>query len=188
MKKIDFTQVEESTGSFPRLVTGGYIVRITGVEDVSDKEYLSIVYDIASGDFKDFFSEEFYNGKEYLHRIIRSYKETALGMFKNFYRRVEDSNQGFVFDCDESKLVGKYVGIVLSEEEYYSNTGDLKTRLYVSDIRSTRQIQDGDFVVKELKKAQEPKGYQQAQQAKATVGTDGFMDIPDGIEEGLPFN
>ena len=34
-------------------------------------------------------------------------------------------------NSDEKTLIGKHIGIVLQEEEYYSNSGDKRTRLIV---------------------------------------------------------
>ena len=49
---------------------------------------------------------------------------------------VSKSNGKFVFDgstnADESTLVGKKIGLVFQEEEYYGNDGEKKTRLIVN--------------------------------------------------------
>ena len=38
---------------------GGYVVRITNVEDVAGREYLNVVYDICEGDYAGFYSDDF---------------------------------------------------------------------------------------------------------------------------------
>jgi hypothetical protein len=57
-------------------------------------------------------------------------------MFKRFCTAVTKSNPGYVFDgqinTDEKTLIGKGIGLVLGEEEYYGNDGEKRTRLYVA--------------------------------------------------------
>ena len=51
MKSIDLTNVQEA-GEFTRPAAGPYICGIVKVEDVADKEYLKVTYDIIEGEFK----------------------------------------------------------------------------------------------------------------------------------------
>jgi len=44
------------------------------------------------------------------------------------------------------------MGVILGEEEYRKNNGEIGTRLYVNQVRSIQAIQDGTFNVPELKK------------------------------------
>ena len=58
-------------------------------------------------------------------------------MFKRFCSAISKSNGNFVFDggsvnADEKTLIGKKLGIVFQEEEYYGNDGNIKTRLIVN--------------------------------------------------------
>ena len=151
MKYVNLDNVQEA-GDFNRLTPGGYICGITRVEDVPEKEYLKIEYDIAEGEFRNYFRQlserfGFWGG-----RFIRSYKDSALPFFRSFTKAVERSNKGYEFDYDEHKLVRKYIGLVLGEEEYISKDGEIKTRLYVASTRSVDAIKQGDFKVPELKK------------------------------------
>jgi hypothetical protein len=59
-----------------------------------------------------------------------------------------------VFKNDPQSLVGKFIGVVLGEEEYLNGKGEVKTRLYVAEKRSGKAIRDGDFTIPELKKLQ----------------------------------
>ena len=137
MKAIDLTNVQEA-GEFSRPTAGAYICTITAVEDVPEKEYLKISYDIAEGEFMGYYSKmrtdhpEWENAGTY----YRSYKPTALGMFKRMCSAVSKSNGKFVFDgktnTDEQTLVGKKIGLLFQDEEYYSNDGSRKTRLIVN--------------------------------------------------------
>ena len=84
--------------------------------------------------------------------MIKSYKEKALGMFKHFTNCVEESNPGFKWNWQEQKLVGLRFGATLQEEEYEKNDGSVGTRLVVRDIKTVKQIMDGDFKVPTTKK------------------------------------
>lgn len=151
MKAIDLNSVQEQQ-NFARLIPGGYIAKITHVEDVPTKEYLKIEYDIAEGQFAGYFKDLmdrklFWGGK-----FVRSYKETALSFFKHFINSIAESNQGFAWTSNESQLIGKKIGIVLAEEEYGKQDGSVGVRLYVADTRSTDKIKSGDFKTPPLKK------------------------------------
>lgn len=161
MKKVDLTNVQEA-GEFKRPGAGAYICGIVKAEDVADKEYLKITYDIIEGEFKGYYKEMRENNPEWTWAgaYVKSYKSAALPMFKRFCTAVSRSNGNFVFDgntvnADESTLKGKKIGLLLGEEEYYGNNGEKKTRLYVVREFSIDKI--GEQKVPELKKIKEEK-------------------------------
>lgn len=135
-----------------RLAAGGYVCRIEDVQDNPDKEYLYIEFDIAEGEYKGYYSQLAASFGFWGGRFYRSYKDKALGMFKGFLLAVEESNDGYKFNNDESTLVGKLVGLILREEEYIGNDGNIKTRLKVSNVKNADAIRDGKFKVPPLKK------------------------------------
>ena len=94
-------------------------------------------------------------GGDWFANFIRSYKETAAGMFKHFINCVEESNAGYNWAWDEQSLVHKYVGVVLGEEEYQKKDGSVGTKLIVKDIKTVEQIKKGDFKVPAIKKLAE---------------------------------
>ena len=85
---------------------------------------------------------------------------------------------------------GKFIGIILGEEEYRANDGTTKTRLSVVNTRSVQDIKDLNYRIPELKKlkpsapsggfsdgfASEPK----------TFAPIGFTDL-SGQDSELPF-
>lgn len=153
MKHLDLENVEEAA-DYPKLPPGGYVCRITAVEDISDKEYLKVYYDIAAGDFEGIYKRMYDSLQFWGGTFIKSYKEKALPFFKGFITALEKSNQGFNWaNCndDEQLMTNKLIGLVLSEEEYENKKGEIKTRLYVSDTRSIGSIRANDFKVKEKK-------------------------------------
>ena len=168
MRKIEnYDSIQASSGEFARPGNGGYILEIVNVTDVpynaqtGKGDYLRIDYDIAVGDFKGYYTaqnERFGGGKWYAN-VIKSYKEKALGMFKHFTNCVEESNPGFKWNWQEQALVGCRFGATLQEEEYEKNDGSVGTRLIVKDIKTVKQIMDGDFKVpttKKLERTAEP--------------------------------
>jgi hypothetical protein len=179
MKKIEnYETVQANSGEFARPVAGGYICEIVHVEDVPYDEntakgdYLKIEYDIADGELKGYYKDAFEKfGGNWWAKFVRSYKEKALGMFKQFTICVEESNSGYSWNWDEKSLVGKKVGLVIGEEEYEGNDGSIKTRLYVKDVKTVDEIRNGKFripALKELKKT-----------ASVTIITDAdISDVP----------
>lgn len=182
MKKIDMTNVQEA-GEFKRPGAGAYICGITKVEDVSDKEYLKVTYDIIEGEFKGYYKEMRENNPEWAWAgaYVKSYKTAALPMFKRFCTAVSRSNGNFVFDgntvnADEQTLVGKKIGLLFGEEEYYGNDGELKTRLYV--VREFSIDKLNEQKVPEIKKIKEDKPKDSSANAE-------WMKVPEG--EALAF-
>lgn len=164
MKVInDFENIQASSGEFSRLEPNGYICRITLADDFPFDEktgkgdYLKIEYDIAEGEFKDYFYSQYAKFSSFWGgRFFRSYKENAQGMFKHFIECVEKSNAGYSWNWDEGTLQGKLIGLVIGEEEYENQNGEVKTRLYVKDIKTVDEIRQGEFKIPALKKLNKP--------------------------------
>lgn len=173
MKNIDLNNVQEAQ-DFERVAPGGYVCGITAVEDVANKEYLRLEYDIAEGPLKNYY-RNLYNSKGFwAGNFIRSYKDKALPFFKTFITAIEQSNNGYHWNSDEKTLVRKFVGLVLAEEEYEANDGSIKTRLYVVKVISSDKIRKGDFKVPDLKKL---------------AGTSSAAPVEDNAsdDDGVPF-
>ena len=158
MRPIKGYNEAKASGDFERLPAGGYVIKITGVKDEAapDKQYLRLVYDIAEGPEAGRYANEDPEN-DYRHTLIRSYKDTALGMLKAFIQAVDETNGtklGATIEAglDEQALVGKKLGVVLAYEEYETNAGDVKERLYVKSCKTADQIRQGDYTVPELKK------------------------------------
>lgn len=184
MKRIEnYENVQASSGELARPTAGGYICKIIDVEDVPMNEqgkgdYLRIEYDIADGEFKGYYKEQNDHwGGNWNASFIRSYKEKALGMLKHFTNCIEQSNAGYEWDWNEKGLIGKFVGLVLGEEEYKNNAGEIKTKLVVSKIKTVEEIKNGDFKIPAPKKL-----------AVETQTNDfSFTPLNDVIDD-LPFN
>ena len=160
MKKLNLDNVQAFT-KFKNPV-GGFICEIKSVEDVPEKEYLRVGYDIAealSDEQKEFVGMYEKRKKErdfdYPTTVV-SYKENSLPFFKGFVTALENSNKGYEWDNDETKFVGKLIGFVIGEEEYEGKDKNgvpkVKVRTYVAERHSVDAIKEGDFDVPEFKK------------------------------------
>lgn len=154
MRVIDLSNIEEAR-SFTNITPGGYICQITSVQDFANKEYLKIEFDIAQGDFKNYYFNLCANKGFWGGSFLRSYKEKALPFFKSFITSAEKSNKNYTFDSNEQTLVKKYIGLILGEEEYGNKLGEIKTRTYVNEVRSVSSIQNKEFETPALKKLQQ---------------------------------
>lgn len=183
MKPIEnYENVQASSGEFARPTAGGYICKIVDVEDIpldpntNKGDYLRIEYDIADGDFKDYYKEQFDRwGGTWIASLIRSYKEKAQGMFKHFTNCIEASNAGYEWDWNEKGLIGKFVGLVLGEEEYENKSGEIKTKLIVSQVKTVEEIKNGDFKVPAPKKL------------TTQSSTNDFVPLAPAVDSDLPF-
>lgn len=176
MKRINnWENIQEST-SFKRLTPNGYIVKILKVEDNPEKEYLKIYFDIVKGDDKGYFKKQ-YDGDTRKERkwpnagtFIRSYKDSAASMFKGFTNAVEKSNKGYKWDFDEKTLVNKVVGLIIADEQYQNQKGQVRVRNYVAAVRSVETIEKGEYEIPALK---------ELATTKITTSTPANDPIPD---------
>ena len=157
MKRIEnWENIQEST-SFKRLMPNGYICKILKVEDHPEKEYLKIYFDIVKGDDKGYFKKQ-YDGDTRKERkwpnagtFIRSYKDSAASMFKGFTNAIEKSNKGYQWNFDEKTLVNKVVGLIIADEQYQNQKGQVRVRNYVAAVRSVETIEKGEYEIPALK-------------------------------------
>lgn len=168
----------ESVAEGKRLTTGGYICKIIGVQNLPDKKYLKIQFDIVEGEFKGYFKNQIEKLGYTTINIFRSYQEKALPFFKMFLNQIEITNKmrfemGSTFD--EKSLINKFIGVVICEEEYMNNKENkIKTRLTVQEIKTGQEIREGKFKVNELKKKEQ-----------STVIDSGMSEIVG--DEDIPF-
>lgn len=189
MRKLNLQNVQEFT-PFEKIEAGGYICGIYAVEDVPDKEYLKISYDIVEGEHKGFYSKLKKDKGWELPSFVKSYKETALPFFKGMITAFEKSNKGFKFADDEKALVGKKVGLVIFEKERINKNGKKVVDMRVDTVHSIDAIKSGDFEVPEREtvadvietKSSSPFG------SKAPVETKAEVNFFEESTEEVPFD
>ena len=181
----NFEAKKSVSGGREILPAGGYVCKILSAEDVAEKSYLFMTFDIVEGEYKGYFEDLYDRADFWAGKCYRSYKEKALPMFKRMCSAVIKSNKNFIFDgnehADEQTLIGKKVGILLGEEEYIGNDGTTKVRLYVVREMPVDEIKAGKFKVPVLKKLSE-------EGSGSVQNDDGFMNIPKDSDEETPFN
>ena len=193
MKKINLTNVEDVAEGSTQLPAGAYICKYTKIEDVANKEYLKLEFDIAEGEFKDYFKsmQERLKADWWGGRYIRSYKEKALPFFKRMCAAVMRCNNNFIFDgeqnSDEQTLVGKTIVLVIGYEEYISNSGDVKQRIFVDRELSMDDFKNKKFKIPALKELPDDKKDEIADRAMVNTTTEAFMETAAGLGEELPF-
>jgi hypothetical protein len=143
--KWDAVEVEEN--KYEPITPGAYVAKIVSAEDVEDREYNLLLWDIAEGKFAGKFSDDFWVGKDYAHNYYASYKETALGMYKAMFLKLQESNEGFVFDGDEhnaEQFVELEIGIVLREEAYVTKSGEKRSNLKIGKLVPVADVRAGN--------------------------------------------
>lgn len=193
MKKPNNYDNTQASGDFTPIELGGHVLVIKEVLETqsrSGKEMLKVSFDFAQSDsqpgyFEKAFRDDIRPDKKWpvagtTYILTEDQDGNCSRQFKTFTTSVEKSNIGFSIPWDErfaqsfkNKLVGGVFGEV--EEEY---NGAEHTNRRLRWFRSTERIKEVDIPEKkELRKMS----------SSPTTSDDGFMNIPDGIDEELPF-
>lgn len=201
MKALDLTNVQATQGGkFARPTAGGYVIGIVNVEDVPEREYLKITYDIAEGEFKNYYYDMKQRTGYDLPVMYKSYKDKALGFFKAFIDAVTESNPGYKWNNDERTLCRKLVGCVLREEEYRNCDGEIKVSLKPDVFYPAADIREGKFEVLPKKtlvnaagsaynapQTMQTANYTPAANAPLTSAQSAADDMIIYSEDGVPF-
>ncbi len=190
----DYEQTK-SYKDFEQLPRGGYVLIIKGAElcENSFGQYTKIMCDIAEGDYKDFFMNDYLGQKKgdrkwrcnYLLNTPKDDGSEKDGWTKRRFKTVtealEESNPGYHFDWDERKFKGKLIGGLFNEREYEANNGEIRRATNLAQLCSVEKIRSGNYKIPEDKLLE-------SKQSMPTTDKDGFMQIPDGADDELPFN
>ena len=192
----DYEQTKGYSDGGEQLPRGGYVCKIIGAK-VQENEYgqsIKIAFDIAEGEHKDFFQKKYdANSNEdkkwpgtHLLNVPNddgSQKDGwAKRRFRTFTDALEDSNSGYHFDWDETKFKGKVVGFVFNYREWQAPDGRLIMSPNVAKTTSVEKIRKGSFKVPEDKLLNQVRHNTSDQSA-----TDNFINIPEGVNEEIPF-
>lgn len=178
MKHINWNEVEAyKTGEFKKPPAGGYICQITAAEDDPKNERLLFEFDIADGEFKGYYRNLYNNKKFWAAKYVKSYKTKAQGYFKQMLDCFEKSNRNFSFHDDEREFRDKYIGLVLGYEEYVGNDNKVKQGIIVTDFKTVKEIQNGEFDIPELEKLSDD-NFDRVQDAASAVSNDDDDDVP----------
>ena len=188
-KPLGYDEVEAG-GEYTPIELGGHKLVIKQIEEIQKDgySYLKVSFDTAQDDVQPYYYTQQYKndtrdtkkwgGVATIFPTDREGKTSKT--FKQFCTSIEKSNNskiswgaGF-----SDSIVGKSIGGIFGEEEYLSN-GEVKTARKLFWWRSTEGIKDADIPKKRT--VEKPS-------SAFPTDADGFMQIPDGIGEELPFN
>ena len=180
-------------GEYTPIKLGGHKLVIMQVEEVTasnGNKYLKVSFDTAKDDVQpNYYSNAYKNdtrdNKKWsgVTTVFPTDKDGKTSRaFKTFCTAIEHSNNGFKMVWGEqfcNALKGKTVGGVFGEEEYLNNAGEVKTANKLFWFRGIDKVMDAEVPAKRT-----------VEKPASTFPTDvdGFMNIPDGIDEELPFN
>lgn len=188
-----FEKAKVITGGIPQLPKGGYIAKILDCKEESKNGYswLAFSFDIAEGEHKGHFAEQYrantnenkrwrgtYNA--FIPDEASQYYDENLNKFKTMIANIEESNPGYHWDWDETKLKGKLIGVIFGEKEFLTQNNDVVIVTECRGIRSVDCIKNGKFKMPALKTLS---GAPSVSTAK-TSSLDSMLDDDDD----LPFN
>ena len=182
------------TGGVPQLPKGGYIAKILDCKEESSAtgyKWLAISFDISEGEHKGHFAEQYrantnenkkwrgtYNA--FIPDESSQYYEDNLNKFKTMISNIEESNPGYHWDWDETKLKGKLVGVIFGEKEWESDNNGVIIITECRGIRSVDCIKNGKFKMPALKTLSGTSSVSAATSSQAS-----FSAVDD--DDDLPF-
>ena len=185
-------------GDFQMLPKGGYVVKILGVsmEYTRDgRQYLKLSCDIVEGDYTGFYAQQYKTSTKedkkwacnFLVNIPTDDGSERDGWtkrsFRTFIDTVEDSNDGYRWDWNETKLKGLIFGGIFNMREYEKADGSIGQATNFARCTSAENIRNGKYTIPEDRLLKPKNG------GNSAGYNEGFMSIPDDVEdEGLPFN
>lgn len=136
MKPFNGFEAKKSAAGRAHLPAGGYVVKILNAEEVENAWGRSLVlsFDVAEGEHAGFFQADYQDNPNedrkwrgnYRLRIPKDdgSKEDgwAKRTFGNVMWAIEDSNPGYHWDWDETKLAGKKIGVLFRNKEWEMET------------------------------------------------------------------
>ena len=198
MQKPNGYDEAKAGGDFTPVELGGHHLVIKQVSEKMNKNnqpMIVVLFDFAQNDKQaGYFMEQFKNdirpekkwpnqATQYINVYDQDGKTSR--NFKTFTTCVEHSNAGFTTQWGDNfcqQFKDKKIGGVFGEQMDYYN-GDEKKKRVLRWFVSSDKVADA-----QIPDMSETAAYKQYKQNGAIASSDGFMNIPDGIDEELPFN
>ena len=199
MQKPNNYDETQASGEFTPVELGGHkliLKQVNEKQSKNGKPMIVVLFDFAPDDAQaGYFMEQFKNDirpdkkwpNQATHYILVNDADgNSSKSFKTFITCVEHSTTGFVtkwgIDNWCAQFKDKKIGGVFGEQMDYYNGNEKKKRVLrwfvSSDKASEAQIPE----------LSETAAYKQYKSNAAIADANGFMSIPDGIDEELPFN
>lgn len=185
-------------GEFTPVELGGHYLVIKQVAEKMNKNnqpMIVVLFDFAQNDKQPgYFMEQYKNdtredkkwpnqATQYINVYDSEGKTTR--NFKTFTTCVEHSNTGFITQWGDNfcqQFKDKKIGGVFGEQMDFYNGEEKKKRVMRWFVSSDKVA---DAAVPEIS---ETAAYKESKNNQMVSAPDGFMNIPDGIDEQLPFN
>lgn len=165
-KPKDYEQAEAYDSDFERLPVGGYVCEIKKMEEMITPRHGTLMvvvsFDIAEGEFKDYFARQYRrekareltSGREAKWRgVYNLFPYTNEGLtnpsFKGLLVCIEKSNNQFrlTWPLKMEDFKGRKIGLLFREEEYRAADGTIKTSVKPCATRTVECITLQDFNV-----------------------------------------
>ena len=197
-KPQGYDEAQAFTGEFVSLPAGCYICiikQVSMVQSQKGRDQIAVLFDIAEGEQKGFYDRQFKAARlqdpeakwKGVHKQIMD--GSSLPFFKGMMTSIERSNPGFSFPWgqkdNEKTLVGKKFGAIMGREEFLTSGGEKRMATKIAQIRSIDGLKDAK--VPEDKLLGDDAGAASTPSQYGPADENGFMNIPDGIDEELPF-
>ena len=179
----------ERTAAKETLPAGGYVAKIMDATVLKYDwgEVLKIDFDIAEGEHKGFFAADYRantsenkkwrgNYRINIPNENNQYFDSQRKSFNNLIACLEETNAGYHFDWDETKLKGKGIGVLFRNKEWeYNDSTGWTTECCA--VTTAEDIRNGKFKTpkdKALKKT----GYTAAASTSFAELDDDDSDLP----------
>ena len=200
-KPSNYDQISVNPDGFQALPAGNYVCTIMEVLETQSSggnDMLKISLDIAEGDFKGYYTDLYKNNTNE-HKKWGCVKYLVTGgqygdrNLKAFVTAVENSNSGFKASWTDkfgAAFKGKIVGCSCGREEYIGNDGAAHWSTKPQYFRTAAKVRSGELEIladKELSDDDKERLEAKASAPDPITDPDGFMNIPDNLQEELPF-
>ena len=208
-KPRDYDTAQSYDSDFSRLPAGGYVVDIKRMEEATastGKQMVIVSFDIAEGEYKDYFARQYKNDKSReitsgrtakWRGVYYTFPLTSEGLtnpsFKGIMTCIENSNYGFhvQWPLNFDLFKGKKLGLLFRDEEYVANDGTVKVSVKPCSARSVDCIQSGEFNTPSRKKLENVPANASAPSACGALGQSVYSTqefVPTTVEDDeLPF-
>ena len=181
----------KAESNYTQLPKGNYVCKIMKVEQATyknGKSGLKISFDIAEGEYKDFYSNKYREddredkkwSNDAIYWLSIPYDDCE-GYIQDgwdtFWANVEDSNNGYVFTGDEKTVKGKVFGGIFRIEQTEYN-GRIYDHTRLNKTRIAQDVRDGKITYVPKDKL--------ISQSSPSGSSDDFIAVPEGPVD-LPF-
>ncbi len=200
-KPSGYDEAPAYTGEFQQLPKGKYVCVIKQVatkNSKNGKEQFVILYDIAEGEYKDFYQKMFDadkaqnpSGAKWRGVFKQNMDGKGTPWLKGIITSIERSNN-FTFPWDKEKneetLIGKHFGGIFWRRQYQKDDGSCPIITELYRIRSVAGLAEAEVPEDSLFPEGTGAGPDPASAETPSFVGDGFMNIPDWASgNAIPF-